>query len=226
MTQFKEKSLKNADNINAGLYTYPVLQAADILLYNTHLVPIGEDQKQHLELSRDIAIRFNHAYGNLFVIPEPYIAPTGARIMGLQEPTQKMSKSESGNDGDFISLLDTPDAMMKKFKRAVTDSGREIRFDPVAQPGVSNLLSIYACATGKTIPEAEADFADAAGYGVLKVRTGEAVVEMLAPCQARYAELCADDAYIDALITQGAERAAEIAQKTIIAVKDAVGFPI
>jgi len=223
MTQFKEKSQKNADNLNAGLYTYPVLQAADILLFQANLVPIGEDQKQHLELCRDIATRFNHVYGDIFTVPEVSIGKTGARIMSLQEPDKKMSKSDE-NAGNVIYLLDEPKAILKKCKRAVTDSGTEIRYNPVEQPGVSNLLTIYACATNRTIEECLPEF-DGMGYGALKTRVGEAVVEMLAPYQKRYAELRADTAYIDSVVKQGAERAGEMACSTLAAVKRAIGFP-
>jgi len=224
MTQFKEKSQKNADNINTGLYTYPVLQTADILLFQANLVPIGEDQKQHLELCRDVAVRFNGIYGDIFTVPEPFIAKTGARIMSLQEPEKKMSKSAT-NESNVIYLLDNPDVIMKKCKRAVTDSGTEIRYCPEEQPGVSNLLTIYACATNRTIDECTAEL-EGAGYGTLKTRVGESVVELLAPYQKRYAELQADTAYIDSVVKQGAERANEMACKTIAAVKQAVGFPI
>ena len=225
MTQFKDKSLKSEDNINAGLFTYPVLMAADILLFQTNMVPVGDDQKQHLELCRDVAIRFNNIYGDIFTVPEPYIAPVGARIMGLQEPEKKMSKSESANENNLINLLDEPGVILKKFKRAVTDSANEIRYDPKEQPGVSNLLSIYACATGMTINESVEAFANAPGYGHLKTQVGEAVAAMLEPFQKRYKELKADPAYIDKIIKTNAERANAMAQKTLAAVKDAIGFP-
>lgn len=225
MTQFKDKSQKHEDNINVGLFSYPVLQAADILLYQTNLVPIGEDQKQHLELCRDIAIRFNKIYGDVFTVPDHYIAPVGARVMSLQEPKKKMSKSESANENNVIFLLDEPNVVMKKFKRAMTDSLNIIQHKPEEQPGVSNLLTIYACATGRTIEECVTEFADAPGYGHLKTRVGEAVVAMLEPFQKRYKELKADPAYIDKIIKTNAERANSMAQQTLVAVKDAIGFP-
>ena len=225
MTQFKDKSKKHEDNINVGLFTYPALQAADILLYQADLVPVGEDQKQHIELCRDIATRFNNIYGDIFTVPDCYIAPAGARIMSLQEPDKKMSKSESANENNVVYLLDTPEVIMKKFKKSMTDSLNQIQYNPKEQPGVSNLLTIYACATNRKVEECVAEFADAPGYGHLKTRVGEAVVEMLAPHQKRYAELKADTAYIDKIIKNNAERASAIAEKTLITVKEAIGFP-
>ena len=225
MTQFKDKSRKHEENINAGLFTYPVLMAADILLFNTNLVPVGDDQKQHLELCRDVAARFNNRYGDIFTIPEPYIPPMGSRIMSLQEPEKKMSKSETENINNVIYLLDEPSVIMKKFKRAMTDSLSEIKYNPAEQPGVSNLLTIYACATGQSIDKCVAEFADAPGYGHLKTRVGEAVVAMLEPSQKRYKELKADPAYIDKLVKDNANRAKDMAQETLTAVKEAVGFP-
>ena len=225
MTQFKDKSKKNEDNINVGLFTYPVLQAADILLYQAHLVPVGEDQRQHIELCRDIAERFNGIYGDVFTVPDSYIAPAGARVMSLQEPDKKMSKSESENENNVIYLLDTPDVIVKKFKKAMTDSLNKICYDPVNQPGVSNLLTIYACATGRTPQECATEFADAPGYGHLKTRVGESVVEMLAPVQKRYAELKSNPDYIDKIIKDNAGRASAIARGTLEMVKDAIGFP-
>jgi len=224
MTQFKDKSAKNEDNINAGLYTYPVLQAADILLYQANLVPVGEDQRQHLELSRDIAMRFNGIYGDIFTVPDMYISKVGARIMGLQNPEKKMSKSETENENNLVLLSDAPEAILKKFKRAVTDSDNEIRFAP-EKPGISNLLSIYACCTGKTIPEAEAEFAGC-GYGQLKTRVGEAVVEMLRPYQDAHARLIADSAYLDTIIAEGAAKARVMAEGTLVKVKQAIGYPM
>ena len=223
MTQFKEKSARNADNINAGLYTYPVLQAADILLYQTSLVPVGDDQKQHLELSRDIAERFNGIYGDIFTVPEPYISTVGARIMGLQEPTEKMSKS-SDNENDIIFLSDSPDAIIKKFKRAVTDSGKEIHVSP-EKPGVSNLLTIYACVTQQSLVACEAAF-EGKGYGQLKQIVGEAVVEMLKPYQQEQARLIADPSYLDKVNADGAEKARNLAEPTLSKVKQAVGYII
>jgi len=221
MTQFKDKSAKNVNNINAGLYTYPVLMAADILLFQTALVPVGDDQKQHLELSRDVAGRFNGIYGEIFKVPEPYIAPIGARIMGLQTPTDKMSKS-SENEKDVVFLSDSPNVIMKKFKSAVTDSGTEIRLDP-EKPGVSNLLTIYACVTQKPLTECEAEFVGK-GYGHLKVTVGEAVVEMLKPYQEEQARLMADFVYLDEVNKEGARKASELAEVTLSKVKEAIGF--
>ena len=221
MTQFKDKSAKNADNTNAGLYTYPVLMAADILLFQTDLVPVGDDQKQHLELSRDVAERFNNIYGDIFTIPEPFIAPVGARIMGLQTPENKMSKSDE-NENDIIFLSDEPAAILKKFKRAVTDSGSEIKVAP-DKPGVSNLLTIYSCITGKTLKESEADF-EGKMYGHLKTIVGEAVVETLKPYQEEQARLIADVSYLDKVAAEGAAKAAELAATTLKRVKEAVGF--
>jgi len=221
MTQFKDKSARHSENINAGLYTYPVLMAADILLYQTNLVPVGDDQKQHLELARDIAERFNNVYGDIFIVPEPYIASVGARIMGLQTPQNKMSKSDE-NENDIIFLSDAPNVIMKKFKRAVTDSDTEIRVAP-EKPGVSNLLTIYSCITGKTIKESEADF-EGKMYGHLKTTVGEVVVEMLKPYQEEQARLMADIAYLDKIAAEGAAKAAEMAAPTLAKVKDVVGF--
>ena len=224
MTQFKDKSAKNEDNINAGLYTYPVLQAADILLYQTNMVPVGEDQRQHLELCRDVAQRFNSIYGDVFTVPEAYIAPVGAKIMGLQNPENKMSKSESENENDLILLSDSPDAIIKKFKRAVTDSDNEIRFAP-EKPGISNLLTIYACCTGKTLPQSEAEFSGC-GYGQFKMRVGEAVVEMLKPYRDTFDKLMADSAYLDKIIAEGAAKARAMAEPMLLNVKQAIGYPM
>ena len=224
MTQFKDKSAKNESNINAGLYTYPVLQAADILLFQTNLVPVGEDQRQHLELCRDIAQRFNHTYGEVFTMPEAYIAPVGAKIMGLQYPDKKMSKSDTENENDLILLSDSPDAIIKKFKRAVTDSDNEIRFAP-EKPGISNLLTIYACCTGKTIPESEADFAGF-GYGQFKMGVGEAVVEMLKPYRETYDKLMSDGVYLKEIAAEGAAKARDMAEGTLQNVKKVIGYPM
>ncbi len=223
MTQFKEKSQKHADNINAGLFTYPVLMAADILLYQADLVPVGEDQRQHLEITRDIAERFNKIYGDVFTIPEGYIPKVGARIMALQDPDKKMSKSDE-NKNNTIALLDPPEVVMNKIKRAVTDSDNEIRFSVEEKPGVSNLLSIYCAATGKSIPEAEAEFKNC-GYGTFKATVGEAVVENLKPIQARFNELSKDKAYIDTIIKNNAERASRLADRTLRKVHKKIGFP-
>ena len=225
MSQFKDKSQKHENNINSGLFTYPVLQAADILLFKANLVPIGEDQKQHLELCRDVAIRFNNIYGSVFTIPEPYVASVGARVMSLQEPDKKMSKSESSNKNNVVYLLDKPDIVMKKFKRATTDSFNQIRHNPEEQPGVSNLLAIYACVSNRTIEECVREFADGHGYGQLKTRVGEAVVAVLEPIQKRYEKLKADPIYIDGVIKDNAKKANAMAQDTLSTVKDAIGFP-
>jgi len=224
MTQFKDKSAKNEENINAGLYTYPVLQAADILLYQANLVPVGEDQRQHLELSRDIALRFNGIYGDIFTVPEVYIAPVGAKIMGLQTPERKMSKSEAENENNLVLLSDAPEVILKKFKRAVTDSDNEIQVSP-DKPGISNLLTIYSCCTGKTMAESEADFAGL-GYGQLKVGVGETVVSLLKPYQEEFKRLMADDAYLDAVISEGAAKARGMAEGTLQAVMQAIGYPM
>ena len=223
MTQYKEKSLKNADNINAGLFTYPVLMAADILLYNADLVPIGDDQRQHLEICRNIAIRFNHIYGDLFTIPEPFFPKIGARIMGLAEPEKKMSKSDSVNENNIVYLLDKPDVIKSKFKRAVTDSGSEIKYSPDKQ-GVSNLLVIYSAAAGIDIQQAEYEFAGK-GYGDFKQSVGEAVIELVRPIQQRFDELSKNKDYIDAIIRANDEKANAIAFRTLRKVKRKVGYP-
>jgi tryptophanyl-tRNA synthetase len=222
MTQFKDKSKKNADNINAGLFTYPSLMAADILIYQADLVPVGDDQKQHVELTRDIANRFNGIYGDVFKLPEPYIPKVGARIMSLQEPTNKMSKSETDNGG-CICLLDKPEDIMRAFKRAVTDSDTSIRYDVKAKPGVSNLLQIYAVATGKTIKETEKEF-DGKGYGVFKQAVGEAVVELLRPIREEAERLLSDKAYLEKIYTEGAQKASYAANKTLRKVYKKIGF--
>jgi tryptophanyl-tRNA synthetase len=221
MTQFKDKSAKNADNINAGLYTYPTLMAADILLFQANLVPVGDDQRQHLELCRDIAGRFNKVYGDIFTIPDAYVPPVGARIMGLQNPTEKMSKSDD-NVNDCIYLSDSSDVIIKKFKRAVTDSDNQIKIS-AEKPGISNLLTIYSCVTGKTLAESEAEF-DGKGYGHLKQTVGEAVAQSLAPYQEKHARLMSDIAHLDDIAAKGAAKAAEMAEATISKVKKAIGF--
>jgi tryptophanyl-tRNA synthetase len=222
MTQFKDKASKNETNINAGLYTYPVLMAADILLFQSDIVPVGDDQKQHIELTRDIAQRFNSIYGEVFTVPEPYIKKTGARIMSLQEPTKKMSKSDENNNAS-IFLLDDKDTIIRKFKRAVTDSGSEIRHSE-DKPGISNLIEIYGVATGKSIPEIEKEF-DGKGYGDFKLAVGESVVAMLKPIQDRFYELSKDKAYIDNIIKNNAEKASYYANRTLRKVQKKVGFP-
>lgn len=221
MTQFKDKSAKHADNINAGLFTYPCLMAADILLYNADYVPIGADQKQHLELARDIADRFNGIYSPTFTVPEGLIPKTGARIMSLQDPTKKMSKSDE-NTASFITMLDTPNEIMKKFKRAVTDSEACVRYGE-GKAGINNLMGIYSCITGKTYEEIEQEFAGR-GYGDFKTAVGEAVVQELAPIQARYNELMKDKAYLEKCYTEAAPRAEAIARRTLSKVMRKVGY--
>ena len=221
MTQFKDKSAKHADNINAGLFTYPVLMAADILLYQTDAVPVGADQKQHLEITRDIAQRFNAVYGDVFVVPEPLITKVGGRVMSLQDPTRKMSKSDP--EECFISLLDDPDTVRRKIRRAVTDSDGEIRFDPDQKPGVSNLLSIMTALTGESMDAVCADMAGK-GYGDLKNRTSDAVIAALEPLQAEYRRLIADKAYLFSVLNSSSEKAAYIAAKTLRKVQKKIGF--
>ena len=222
MTQFKDKSQKHADNINAGLYTYPVLMAADILLYQSDLVPVGDNQKQHIEITRDIAIRFNKAHGETFRIPEGYIPKVGARLMSLQDPTQKMSKSDPNPNG-YVAIMDDPSVILKKFKRAVTDSDGLIQFDPVNKPGVSNLLAIYTTFTGKTLPEAEAEF-EGKGYGHLKTAVADAVIEELTPVQNEFKRLVSDEAYIRRIMEDGAEQARIAAAATLAKAYHAMGF--
>lgn len=221
MTQFKDKASKHTDNINAGLYTYPVLMAADILLYQADVVPVGVDQKQHLEITRDIAQRFNALYGDVFTIPEAYIPKTGAKIMSLQDPQKKMSKSDE-NANAAIMLLDDRDSILRKFKRAVTDSGSEVRYAQ-DKPGVSNLMEIYSCVTGRDYAAIEQEFAGK-GYGEFKMAVGEAVADCLKPLQARYQELMADKGYLDAMIKQNDEKAQAYAQKTLRKVQKKVGL--
>jgi tryptophanyl-tRNA synthetase len=221
MTQFKDKSAKHSDNINAGLFTYPVLMASDILLYQADVVPVGKDQKQHLEITRDIAQRFNSIYGDVFTIPEPYFGKQGARIMSLQNPDKKMSKSDE-NVNASIYLLDDPDTIRRKFKRAVTDSEGQIAYRE-EQPGVRNLLDIYCACTNKTPEEAVKEF-DGQGYGALKEAVGESVVSVLQPLQERYEELTKDKAYIDGIIKENGEKAAYFANKTLRKVQKKVGL--
>jgi tryptophanyl-tRNA synthetase len=222
MTQFKDKSAKHPENINGGLLTYPVLMAADILAYNAAAVPVGIDQKQHVELARNIAQRFNSVYGETFVMPEAVIPKVGAKIMSLQDPTKKMSKSDE-NQNNIITLMDDPKVIMNKMKRAMTDSDNEIRFAE-DKPGISNLLSIYCAVTGKTIQEAEREFAGM-GYGTFKTAVGEAVVADLEPVQKRVKELEANKDYLDAIIKDGAEKASRLADRTLSKVQRKVGFP-
>ena len=222
MTQFKDKAAKHADNINAGLFTYPVLMAADILLYQADVVPVGVDQKQHLELTRDIAERFNNIYGDVFTIPEAYIGKVGAKIMSLQDPAKKMSKSDE-NPNASIYLMDDPDTIMRKCKRAVTDSEAQILYRD-EQPGVKNLINIYSACTGKTPEEVVKEF-DGKGYGDFKMAVGESVVSVLKPLQEEAARLTKDKAYIDGIIKENAEKAGYYANKTLRKVQKKVGFP-
>lgn len=221
MTQFKDKSAKHADNVNAGLFTYPSLMAADILLYNADYVPVGADQKQHLELCRNIAERFNGLYSPTFVVPEGLIPKTGARIMSLQDPTKKMSKSDENTAG-FITMLDTPAEIMKKFKRAVTDSEARVYYGE-NKAGINNLMGIYSCITGKSYDEIEKEF-EGRGYGDFKTAVGEAVVKELEPIQARYNELIKDKAYLEKCYSEAAPRAEAIARRTLQKVMKKVGY--
>jgi len=222
MTQFKDKSSKNEENINAGLFTYPVLQAADILLYNTDLVPVGADQKQHVELTRDIAVRFNGIYGDVFKLPEPYIPKVGARIMDLQTPTSKMSKSDIA-DGGCVLIRDKPEDIMRSFKRAVTDSETTVRFDTENKPGISNLMQIYSVCTGKDFSAIESEF-DGKGYGDFKMQVGEAVVELFRPIREESDKLLADKAYLESVFKAGAEKASYTADRTLRKVYKKIGF--
>ena len=224
MTQFKDKSAKNAENINGGLFTYPCLMAADILLYQPDVVPVGEDQKQHVELTRNIVQRFNGIYGDVFKMPEPYVAKVGARIMNLVDPKSKMSKSDDANTGRVL-LMDDPAVIMKQFKRAITDSDTEhcVRYAPEEKPGVANLMQIYAATTGKSFDEIEREF-DGQGYGKFKPAVGEAVVEMLRPIQEEARRIMADKAYLESVYRSGAEKASYVAEKTLRKVYKKVGF--
>lgn len=224
MTQFKDKSAKHKDNINGGLFTYPALMAADILLYQPDYVPVGSDQKQHVELCRDVATRFNNIYGDVFKIPEPYIPKVGARVMSLVSPENKMSKSDKDPNGT-VYLLDQPDVIMRKFKKAVTDSDTErcVRYDLANKPGVSNLMSIYSACTGKTFEAIEAEF-EGQGYGAFKPAVGEAVVETLRPIREESERLLKDKAYLETVYKAGAEKASYIANKTLRKVYKKVGF--
>ena len=221
MTQFKDKSQKHSDNINAGLFTYPSLMAADILLYQTNLVPVGVDQKQHLELARDIAQRFNGVYGNTFTVPEPYIPKTSAKIMSLSDPTKKMSKSDENVNG-FITLLDSKDTIIKKFKKAVTDSEAKVYYAE-GKDGINNLMSIYSTITGKTFDEIEKEF-ESKGYGDFKVAVGEAVAEELRPIREKFENLITDKAYLENCYRDGAEKALRISQRTVDKVYKKIGF--
>ncbi len=221
MTQFKDKSAKHADNVNVGLFSYPVLMAADILLYQSDLVPVGADQKQHLEIARDIATRFNHIYGDVFTIPEPYIPKIGARVMSLQDPTKKMSKSDE-NINSWVAILDSKDDIIRKFKRAVTDSDNRICVGE-DKPGVSNLIGIYSAVTGKSAEVITAEF-EGKGYGDFKIAVGEAVAEELKPIQERYQTFISDKKQLEDIYRQGDEKAFYTARKTLSKVKKKVGF--
>jgi len=221
MTQFKDKSAKNAENINAGLFTYPTLMASDILLYQTDLVPVGIDQKQHLELARDIAMRFNQIYGDTFTVPDGYISADTMKIMSLAEPTQKMSKSDS-NQNAVVYILDSKDDIMRKFKKAVTDSDAEVRFAE-EKPGVSNLMTIYRAFTGKTFDEIEKEFSGK-GYGDFKIAVGEACADGLAPVRDEFSRLIADKAHLEEVMKAGADEASYYARKTMSKVRRKIGF--
>ncbi len=224
MTQFKDKSKKNESNINVGLFTYPVLMAADILLYQTNLVPVGADQKQHVEIARDLALRFNNIYGKVFAVPEAYHPPLGARIMSLQEPTKKMSKSDADSNAT-IFLLDSPDVILNKFKRAVTDSGKDICLDVTNKPGVTNLLTIWSVVTGKSVDQLVVEM-QGQGYGKLKNAVAESLIELLRPMQKRYQELRSDQSYLNSVLKLGAERAEKIARPTLEKAYETVGFVV
>lgn len=221
MTQFKDKSAKHADDVNAGLFTYPVLMAADILAYNADLVPVGVDQKQHLELARDVAQRFNQKYGELFTIPDAYIPKVGAKVMSLQEPTKKMSKSDE-NVNACILILDDKDTIIRKFKRAVTDSEAEVCYRE-GKDGINNLMTIYSCVTDKSFEEIEREFAGK-GYGDFKLAVGEAVADHLEPVRTKFAQLMNDKDYLKQCYTQGAEMACKLASRTVTKAYRKVGF--
>ena len=222
VTTFKEKARQQPDNVNAGLFTYPTLMAADILLYNADFVPVGADQKQHVELTRDIAIRFNNIYGDTFTVPEPYIPKVGARIMSLSVPTSKMSKSDPQG---CVFLMDKPEEIARKFKRAVTDSDTEhcVRYAPEEKPGVANLMNIYSSVTGKSYAEIEAEF-DGKGYGAFKPAVGEAVIEAMRPIREEAERMIADKAYLKDVYTDGAQRAQSVARRTLRKVSKRIGF--
>ncbi len=221
MTQFKDKSAAHADNVNVGLFSYPVLMAADILLYQADLVPVGEDQRQHLEIARDIAGRFNGIYGDVFTIPDAYIGKNGARVMSLQNPQKKMSKSDPNPKG-YISIFDTPEVIMKKFKSAVTDSEAKVRFAE-GKDGINNLMSIYSCCTGKGMDEIEREF-NGKGYGDFKVQVAEAVIEELRPVRENYERYISDKAYLKQVAEKGAENASRIANRTLSKTMKKIGF--
>ncbi len=221
MTQFKDKSQKHPDNINVGLFSYPVLMAADILLYKSDLVPVGDDQKQHLEIARDIAIRFNNIYGDVFTVPEAYIAKSGARIKSLQDPNKKMSKSDD-NINSWVAILDNKDDIIRKFKRAVTDSDSVVRMAD-DKPGISNLITIYGAVTNKTVAEVEKEF-EGKGYGDFKLAVGEAVADTLAPIKKRHDEIICDKGELERLYREGADKAERVARKTYFKAMKKVGF--
>lgn len=222
MTQFKDKSAKHPDNVNGGLFTYPSLMAADILIYNADLVPVGQDQTQHLELARNVAQRFNNAYSPTFTLPEGYVPKAGAKIMSLSEPTRKMSKSDT-NVNSFILMTDDKDTILRKCKRAVTDSDGIVRFDPAEKPGVSNLMTMYSVFTGKDMAAIEAEF-DGQGYGNFKLAVGEAIADGLAPIQNEYSRILADKAYVDQVLKNGAEGASRLADRMVQKVYKKVGL--
>ena len=222
MTQFKDKSKNHEDNVNMGLMDYPVLMASDILLYQTDVVPVGADQKQHLELSRDIAIRFNNRFGDTFKVPEAYISKTAAKIMSLCEPDKKMSKSDA-NLNAFISMNDDKDTIIRKFKRAVTDSDNKVVFDPENKPGISNLITIYSAVTGKTVRETEDEFLGK-GYGDFKLKVGEVVADVIDPIRLQKDELLKNKDYLDDVLSGGAYRAERLAYKTLGKVYKKVGL--
>lgn len=224
MTQFKEKSAKlKEDSITVGLFDYPVLMAADILLYQTDLVPVGVDQKQHLEIARDIAIRFNNAYSPTFKVPEAYIPPVGAKVMSLQDPTSKMSKSDEAGDAGCILLMDSAEDIRRKCKRAVTDLETEVRYDPEKKPGISNLMTIMSCMSGKSLDEIAREFSGV-GYGSFKTAVADSVVDVLIPLQTEVKRLLADKAYLSGILKNGADHASYVANKTLSKVKKKIGF--
>ncbi len=221
MTQFKDKSAKHQTNVNVGLFSYPVLMAADILLYKPDLVPVGADQKQHLEIARDIAIRFNNLYGDVFTVPDAYIPKTGARVMSLQDPDKKMSKSDE-NPNAYVAILDSRDDIIRKFKRAVTDSLARVKMCE-EQPGISNLITIYSAVTGKSVSQIESEF-EGKGYGDFKLAVGETVADALAPVKASYEEIIKDKKALEELYKEGAQRAEYVARKTYLKAMKKVGF--
>ena len=221
MTQFKDKSAKHANNVNVGLFSYPVLMAADILLYKPDLVPVGADQKQHLEIASDIAIRFNNLYGDVFTVPDAYIPKTGARVMSLQDPSKKMSKSDE-NLNSWVAILDNRDDIIRKFKRAVTDSEAVVKFSE-EKPGISNLITIYSAVTGKSVSEIEKEF-EGKGYGDFKLAVGETVADTLAPIKSAYDEIIKDKSGLEKLYKEGAEKAEYVARKTYFKAMKKVGF--